>query len=351
MTGTPRGPIIHLVGSVPLRSAEAVFRRLSAELGADLERLVDGETGRRASWVGFIQRVLREHPAIEEDTSRPPFRFVQWDGKLIREWPYLKLKDGVDPSTVSFETGYAEDAIDSFAIFERLGEEGVIAPEIKYQACAGTPLAIAYLFISPEARKPFTTAYTRHMIAEVGRIAAAIPHSRLSYQWDVAPEVLMWEGYFERPADYKEEILSSLGEIGDAVPATIDLGYHLCYGSPADQHLVQPKDMAILVEIANGIARRVSRPLQYIHMPVPSERSDDAYFRPLDGLRLGAGTALYLGCVHRGDDAGNAEKLARARAHAAVAGVGSECGWGRGDPANLESILAAHKALVESAGP
>jgi len=36
----------HLVGSVPLPDAEAVFRAVSA-LGADLRRLPDGETGVR----------------------------------------------------------------------------------------------------------------------------------------------------------------------------------------------------------------------------------------------------------------------------------------------------------------
>jgi hypothetical protein len=31
-----------------------------------------------------------------------------------------------------------------------------------------------------------------------------------------------------------------LATIGDAVPPGVELGYHLCYGSPADEHLVQP---------------------------------------------------------------------------------------------------------------
>lgn len=48
--------------------------------------------------------------------------------------------------------------------------------------------------------------------------------------------------------------------IGDSVPAGIELGYHLCYGSPADEHLVQPKDMALMVEITNAIISSVKRP-------------------------------------------------------------------------------------------
>ena len=66
----------------------------------------------------------------------------------------------------------------------------------------------------------------------------------------------------------------------------IELGYHLCYGSPADEHLVQPKDAGIMVEITNAIVAGVRRPIQFFHMPVPKARTDDAYFAPLGRLKL-----------------------------------------------------------------
>ena len=49
-----------------------------------------------------------------------------------------------------------------------------------------------------------------------------------------------------------------LGRIGDAVPATIELGYHLCYGSPLDARYLQPQDMANMVDIAHGIVDAVT---------------------------------------------------------------------------------------------
>ena len=58
-------------------------------------------------------------------------------------------------------------------------------------------------------------------------------------------------------------------KIGDGVPAAIEFGYHLCYGSPADEHMVQPKDMGIMVELTNAVVARVRRPIQFFHMPVP----------------------------------------------------------------------------------
>jgi hypothetical protein len=159
----------------------------------------------------------------------------------------------------------------------------------------------------------------------------------------VCQEVLAWEGYYEPgPVDVRVETIDVLAQVGDAVPAAIELGYHLCYGSPADEHMVQPKDTGIMVEIANAIAARVARPIQFFHMPVPKGRTDDAYFVPLERLRLGDETELYLGLIHHDDAKGDAARLAAARRHVRVDGIGTECGMARGDPARLPALLAAH---------
>ena len=90
------------------------------------------------------------------------------------------------------------------------------------------------------------------------------------------------------------------------------------------------------------------RPVQYIHMPVPRDRSDTAFFEPLADLALKGGTALYLGLVHEGDPEGNARKLAEARKFATVAGIAAECGLGRGDPDTLTDILEQHRLLAKA---
>jgi len=104
--------------------------------------------------------------------------------------------------------------------------------------------------------------------------------------------------------------------------------------------------MANLVDIANGIVNAVSRPVQYIHMPVPKDRNDDDYFKPLQGLRLPDATALYLGLIHVGDSAASAGKLKTAQKYATVSGIAAECGLGRGDPTKFETILDDHLSLV-----
>ena len=342
-------PIVHFVGSIPLPDAETVFRTLAESTGGYLRRLPDGETGIRKTWIRFLQQVLADDPAIEIAADVPPFKFTQWDGKLLREIPRLRVKPGATPDPKTLETGYADMAIASWNLFEQLQKAGVIPATVKFQISLPTPIAPTYNNMLPSDRPVILSALTQHLIGEVAKIAAAIPNDRIAVQWDVCQEVLAWEGYYEPgPVDFRTETIDVLTRIGEGVPGAIELGYHLCYGSPADEHCVQPKDMAIMVEIANATSAGVARPIQFFHMPVPKGRTDDAYFAPLENLRLHPETDLYLGLIHYDDPAGDAARLAAARRHTKVGGVATECGMARGDPARLPSLLAAHVRAVQA---
>ena len=112
--------------------------------------------------------------------------------------------------------------------------------------------------------------------------------------------------------------------------------------------MVLPKDMGIMVEMTNAVVAGVKRPIEFFHMPVIKARTDDAYFAPLKNLKLAPETELYLGLdppQRRGRRRG---RLAAARRHARVDGIGTECGMARGDPARLPSLLAAHAKAAES---
>ena len=56
---------VHLVGSVPMANAEAVFRTVSAAFGAKLKRIPDGETGARIDWITWLRPVFADNPAFE----------------------------------------------------------------------------------------------------------------------------------------------------------------------------------------------------------------------------------------------------------------------------------------------
>jgi hypothetical protein len=345
-----RPVVVHFVGSIPLPDAEAVFRTLAGAVGSRAKRLPDGETGIRKTWIRFLQDVLAENPAIELAKDVPPFQFKQWDGKVIREIPRLRVKAGMTPDAKNFSTGYADMAIESFAVFDRLQQAGVIPAGVKFQISIPTPIAPTYNNMVPQDRQKLLPGLTRHFIDEVAKIAATLPNDRIAIQWDVCQEVLAWEGYYDKgPVDFRTETIEVLAQIGDAVPPAIELGYHLCYGSPADEHMVQPKDAGIMVEIVNAIAARVKRPIQFFHLPVPKPRSDDAYFAPLKKLKLGPGTELYLGLIHHNDADGDAKRLSAAERYTRVDGIGTECGMARGDPARLAALLAAHAHAAANA--
>ena len=339
---------VHLIGSVPLPDAETVFRTVATELGPWLARIPDGETGNRHRWIWWQRQMLEAHPAMERDTDTPPFELRQWDGALIRTTDWLRFRLGVDPATVSFDTGYATAAQESYAVFRRLRQAGTIPPGVRFQVCLPTPMASGYMYVSPAALAAYLPVYERALLTALHDIVAAIPPADLSIQWDVCQEVLVFEHYFpHRPATYRNDIFAQLGRLGDAVPAEAECGYHLCYGSPRDEHLVMPKDSAILAEIGNGLLACLHRRLDFLHLPVPADRSDDAYFEPLRALSLPRETALYLGLIHHADAAGDQARMAAARKVVPRFGIATECGWGRTDPQRVPALLAAHRRVMQ----
>src|SRR6516164_10383642 len=150
--GRSNHPIVHFVGSIPLPDAETVFSTLAEAAGPYLLRLPDGETGVRKTWIRFLQGVLAENPAIELAQDVPPFKFTQWDGKLLREIPRLRIKPGAKPDPGTFKTGYAEMAIESWRLFDRLQQEGVIPAGVKFQISLPTPIAPTYNNMVPTDR-------------------------------------------------------------------------------------------------------------------------------------------------------------------------------------------------------
>ena len=129
---------------------------------------------------------------------------------------------------------------------------------------------------------------------------------------------------------------ANFARLAAAVPSGVELGFHLCYGDLDAKHFVQPIDATKLVEMANLITRSVQRAIHWMHMPVPIDRNDDAYFAPLKELELQPGTELYLGLVHAQDGVeGTARRIAAAKKFVPKFGIASECGISRGRDANL----------------
>jgi hypothetical protein len=164
---------------------------------------------------------------------------------------------------------------------------------------------------------------------------------------DVCIEMVIWDGgYPSIPAfpGMDKVFGDSFGRLGNAVPADVELGFHLCYGDLDGVHFVQPRDMEKMVSLAHLMRDSAKRPIQWVHMPVPIDRSDDAFFAPLKDLALGPEAELYLGLVHAGDGAeGTKKRMEAASRYAKDFGVASECGIARArKPELVREILQVH---------
>lgn len=340
---TPRP--VHLVGSVPLADAEAVFRAASTMLGTHIRRIPDGETGVRTNWIGWQAAVFARNPSLEPvpDTGKEYGQLVQY-----------RLRADGDRSTVAFDNlGYADVAIASYQTFARLKQDGAIPAATRFLVCLPTPFAPVTAFIDQASQPAVEPPYEAQMLAEVDRICAAIPHDQVAIQWDTAVEFAIWEGvgWPSHLDDVRGGIIDRLVRIGEQVPSDVEMGYHLCYGDAGHQHFVQPKDAANLVTIANAVSARVARPINWIHMPVPRERDDEAFFAPLADLKLHPETELYLGLIHYTDGVAGAQKrIAAAQRFAPAFGIATECGFGRRPPETVAPLLAIHRDVATGAG-
>jgi len=163
--------------------------------------------------------------------------------------------------------------------------------------------------------------------------------------------MVIWDGQRTDAVPFaqepREKLLERIARLAAAVPHDVQLGLHLCYGDFGARHFVEPRDATAMVEFANALARAIDRKLAYIHMPVPIERSDDAFHRPFAGLALSDGTEIYLGVVHARDGVGGTKaRIAAAGRYAPPFGIATECGMSRArSEATVHKLLQLHAEI------
>jgi hypothetical protein len=340
---------IYLVGSVPMASARVVFEEVSAALGARIKRLPDGETGKRADWITWLEPIFSEHPAFQKSGE---FFRVHAAGTGRERYT---LKPGIAPCDVHFvNLFYADIAKQSYAEFKRLKDAGKVPSGTKFQVDLVPAHSVIWLFVVDALHAPIDPIYNEALKREIDKIAAAIPHDELAIQFDVASAVFARlerneaSSYGRTKAEMQDTFANILVDLGNRVPADIDLLYHLCYGDSGHKHVVEPSDMNDMVEFANRVSRQIKRPIQLIHMPVPRNRSDDAYFSPLQHLQLRPETELCLGLVHYTDGVeGTKRRLETAKRHVSRFSIATECGFGRRDPGTIPELLRIHAAVAD----
>ncbi len=340
---------VHLVGSVPMADASEVFETVSAALGPRLKRLPDGETGERGDWITWLEPAFAQNPALVKSGE---FFRVHSSGTGRERYT---LKPGLRAAEVRFDNlFYADIAQQSYAVFKCLKDAGKIAADVKFQVDLVPAHSVIWLFLVDALHAPLDPIYNDALKREIDKIAAAIPHDELAIQFDVASAVFARlerneaSSYGRSKAEMQEAFAAILVDLGNRVPAGVDLLYHLCYGDSNHRHVIEPTDMGDMVEFANRVSRQITRPVELIHMPVPRDRADDAYFAPLSRLALRSETELCLGLVHYTDGVeGTERRLATAKKFAGDFSIATECGFGRRDPATIPELLRIHAAVAD----
>lgn len=327
-----------LCGGVNLSTNEDVFRAIASEAGDVVARIPDGETGERNDWIVWQKHVLARQDQLEESA---PF------ANEYRPHPRWSIREGVSPDKIELgPLGYFAAAADSYRVFARLKQDGVIDGDARFQVSLPTPLAVVGVFIDPDDALAFEPVYERRLLGELASITDLVPHHELAIQWDAAVEFAMlegvWASYF--PGDLLAGLVERTARVIDATPRDVEVGLHLCYGDSEGEHFKQPEDTSILAAMAIGVLEATQRPLDWLHLPVPIERDDDAYFAPLAELSVPPETTLYLGLLHKEDGIeGARRRIVAAKAHVADFGVATECGMARdATPEDVPGLLRLH---------
>jgi hypothetical protein len=345
-----------LVGSVPLRPAEAVFEAVAAKLGRLVSRIPDGD---QHGWVLAAANSFAENDALE------PHKRVKISRDGV-ELQLYRLRDGKTSSDLILGPyHYADTAAASYEQFKRLRSVGVIPPAVRFQVTLPGPGTSAYVVGLPAG--DLLPIARRALALEIEQIAAAVPADDLTIQLDIAMEA-EHEEYRRRPAAFDtpiheefdwtlEQMADSAAWLANQVPAGVELGFHIC--SIWHHYQAGGQDNAVLVDAVNALASRVTRPIEYVHIPTIPEH-DEADFAPLAQLELGPETRLFLGVIHASDGLDGA--LRRIRAAKTVVsdfGIASFCGLGipqfavsgdipkglrRGStPETIEQVLEIHR--------
>jgi hypothetical protein len=338
----------HLNGGVNLADAEAVMREVVARVPAGLRRLPDGETGDRKNWIFFQLEKFWQTPGIEQAGA------ADQPAEGYEEMPKVRLTGGVDPASVQWPNlGYADAYQQSFGVFEKLRNEGVIPAGVRFQVQYPTPLASISAWFVPEDQIRIESTYEEALFADLHRLLASLPGEQIAVQWDVAVEFAILEGGFDSAGLGIDSIVERLARCVGQVPADVPVGLHLCYGDYQHRHFREPESLALQVQVVAALNDIAQRQVNWYAFTVPQYQRDPSFFAPLRDMPRREGTELYFALVPYHPDKqapGTTEEQVRLiDEHLAASewGICTECGMARAESAEIPGLLDKYREILE----
>lgn len=360
-----------LVGSVYREeedwSVKEIFENCASQLGSHVSMLPDGDPGDRSFWIVYLAyRTYYKHPDIvtlskpgEDDDEYMGGKSSWWKSKAYGNPWRFTVREGV--AKIRFDKlGYADAARESYKTFKGLRDAGVIAKNTRFLVCLPlTESGVRWFFSTPRDYSIVAPAYEEAMRREIKQLFEEIPHKDLAIQWDICLEMATAEGHedfgdapgkkWKAPGDPRARYTASLRAMTPGIPKDVWLGLHFCYGSLGHKHFCKIQDLAVSVEMANDGIKAAGRPVDFIHLTVPRDRTDPAYYKPLKNLKA-KGARVYLGLIHYTDGVkGTHKRIKAARKYLKDFGIATECGFARRPPyQSVPHLLRIHREVAEA---
>jgi hypothetical protein len=199
----------------------------------------------------------------------------------------------------------------------------------------------------PVAERAFEDLVAR----ELCRLTTEIPPEDLAIQWDVCYGVLDIEGVLAWTADGAWEW--STRPVARLTPLVLEhalVGYHFRHGTSPGWPMYEPRDMRLVVRMANHAVAGSGGRVDFVHMAGPRHlcSEDERLYRPLAGLAVGD-TRVCLGIVLPIDGtSGLRRRHPTASKFLRGFGVAVCCGFGRQPGADGMETMHEHRRMATS---
>jgi hypothetical protein len=337
-----------MIGSIPAVDAEQAMSQALRELGPHLAYLPDGETGDRDTWVVGAIKSLRDHPGLEVKNEGG---WTNYDDQLN-----FKVKKGYALTGDDLDLGLAKAFRTSYPIFQRLRTE-FEQPDLTFQVGIPGDFDMTLFTLGPmqafSRREPFTAATAR----DIAAVHAEAGDDAL-FQIEVPAEQVF---VAKMPKPMRGLMASMMAnrvvELAKRAPEGSRFGVHLCLGDLGHKALGKLPDAGPVAALGNAVVGKwpAGRTLEYVHAPLAEGDqppvTEEAFYRPLAGLRLPADTRFVAGFVHESSSIEHAKKiLGWVESHVGrTVDVAASCGLGRRSAEDAEAVMRQAAALCTEA--
>jgi hypothetical protein len=301
---TPSDRAAHLVGSTPFADTAEAIDIFADKLGPFLRTVPDGETGSRKNWIQILIQSFFDNPDLESKKGGPgDFDYSDYD-----RTPAFRVRSGHRLTGDSFDFGYLRHFRESWPEFAKRRDAfhppgNGVKPRFQVGIPGDLDLAVS-AFGSPIAGIRNRAAFRDATLRDIRAIHAEAGDD-VVFQVEIPVELVALTripGFLHGPVT--GYLSGGVARLAREAPEGSRWGIHLCLGDFNHRAMGRLPDVGPIVRMSNEIVKRwpAGRPLDFIHAPLAAAAEppplEQAFYEPLRGLHLPAGTRFVAGFVH-----------------------------------------------------